>query len=529
MTKSGSSIVSFLKAGVAVLALGAAFAPSLVWAQDQEEEEQKSSGRTPQLDPAIAVALNKAYELMQAEQWQPALAELNKLLTEREARMKAFDKATTYELRGSVKANLEDYRGALRDFETALGFNALPPDRVNTLRYLVAQLNFQLGDYQAAINGLNRWIQSAQAAGAKVDCSAYYLLAAAYTQISPPSFRNAVQPAEQSVACLTEPRKANYDLLNLVYSETNESAKRATLLERMINIWPNERAYWTQLSGLYSTTGKDQDAFSVLEVAYRAGLLRNENEIITLVQYYSFFDNPFRGARVLEREMGAGVVKRTVSNLQLLSQLWSQAREHKRAIPVLQEAAKLSDKGELSYRLGQVLLADEQYVAAERALETAISKGGLTQRQAGDCWLLLGNARFAQAGPGDVAKRARAREAFVRAQAFAEARSQAGQWVGYIDAINSTEKAQDELERAQRIEAMRDDVVRVRSQLQTCRLQGRPASECAVIEKRLTEVQADLARLEAGGAAAAPAAPANAENAPTPPPSPATPAEPTPQ
>ena len=494
---------AFAAAGAAVVVM-----PSAAFAQDQQEDEQPRR-RSETLDPAVARSLQGVFEQMQAEQYQAALAGLNQLISERGDRMKPFDRATTYELRGSVYASLENYPAALRDFQTALDTGALPPDRNNQLRYFIAQLHFQLEQYQQAINGLDNWIRSAQAAGQTVDPNAYYLLAAAYVQLQPPNYRAAMPNAERVVAARgsgPEPKKADFDLLNLIYSELGENNKRASLLERMINIWPGERSYWTQLAGLYSTTGKDREAFAVLEVAYRAGLLEREGEIVTLINYYSFFDNPYRGAKVLDREMQAGRVDRDLDNLVLLSQLYSQSREHKRAIPVLREAAQMSDKGELSYRLGQVLLADEQYAAAERALVSALNKGGMNSRQTGDAWMLLGTARFSQAGPGDRATRARAREAFVNARRYSTAARQAGDWITYIDAINDTERRQDELERTQRIEALRDNIERLRTQNQVCRLQNQ--GNCDQFEERIAQQRAELERLSAGGPAAQEEAPA---------------------
>lgn len=498
MMKLKKTIASVLLSGAAwggALGLaGLALAPVAAHAQDESQPR-----RSETLDPAVARVLQEVFELMQAEQHQQALARLNQLVDQRGASMKAYDRATTYELRASVKYNLEDPRGALRDFQTALEANGLPPERNNQIRYYIAQLHLQLENYAEAIRGLNEWISIARAAGQPISADAYYLLAAAYIQSTPPNYRSALQPAEQAVATRAEPRKADFDLLNLVYSEINETTKRGTLLERMINLWPGERSYWIQLSALYNSTQRDQQAFSVLEVAYRAGLLRSEGEILTLVNYYSFFDNPYRGAKLLEREMSAGVVRENVSNLTLLSQLWSQAREHKRAIPVLQKASTMADTGELSYRLGQVLLADEQYAASERALTAALNKGGMTQNQTGDAWMLLGTARFSQAGPGERDKRARAREAFVRAQNYANTRNQAAQWVRYIDAIDQTERDQDALEKAQRLKARQDEIVRERQKLNVCRLQARPDEECAEIEATIRRLEAQQ-QVETSGA-----------------------------
>ncbi len=462
----------FMTASAVALVVATASTPAL--AQQCQAEE---GGASKTLNTRVAQALGAVFELMQAEQYAEALTSLDQLIAQRGDSMKGFDKATTYELRGSVKANLEDFRGAQRDFKIALDTNELPASRNNQLRYFIAQLNFQEEDYQGAVRGLSKWIKDAKACGETVDTNAYYLLAAAYVQLSPPNYRAARSPAEQAVAGATTPKKGYYDILNLVYSETNEHAKRMKILEVMVNNWPGEKSYWTQLSGAYSTAGRDRDAFSVLEVAYRAGLLSTESELKTLVQYYSFFDNPYRGAKMLEREMAAGNIKRTKDNLVLLSQLWSQSREHKKSIPILREAARGAKKGDLSYRLGQVLLADEQYARAQTALEGALNKGGMSRKNTGDAWLLLGTARFSQAGPEDTKIWASARKAFVNAQRYEQARKRATDWITYIDAVVDTYKRGIELQKRQIRERCEQDQGRLEQQQRIRDLQNRPETD----------------------------------------------------
>ncbi|HBS31964.1 MAG TPA: hypothetical protein DEA40_09495 [Parvularcula sp.] len=495
----------FAVSAAATLAIdGAAPRLAAAYAQDEKKEDEQPRGRSQTLDPAVAKVLGEVFELqnLKPPQLQPALQKLNDLVAAK-PNMKAYDKSTTYQMRGSIKVQLDDYQGALRDFQAALDANGLPPTQNNQLRYFIAQIQFQLENYQAAIQGLNAWIASARAEGVPVDANAYYLLAAAYTQITPPNWRAAVGPAEQTIAARAEPKKSDHDLLNLIYSELGENTKRGPLLEKMINLWPGERSYWVQLSGFYSQTGKDQDAFSVLEVAYRAGLLSKESELITLINYYSFFDNPFRGARMMEREIEAGRIARNVKNLTLLSQLWSQAREHKRAIPVLRSAAQASGDGELFYRLGQVLLADEQYVEADRALTQALNKGGLNAQKTGDAWLLIGTARFSAAKPEDCNQRTRARQAFVNAQRYPASARQAGDWVKYIDAITRTLGDQDKLEQAQNEEARQDQMARLKQAIQVCRLRGGGA-ECAAQEAQLKAlVDAGPVKLKSSCAGAA--------------------------
>ena len=476
------SFKAFFAASSAALALVAVNMPTAALAQACEE----SGGPSATLSPRIGQAIQELYAFMQEEQYQQALAGFNDLLASRGGNMSAFEQSTVYELRGSVNASLERFGAALQDFQRALDAGGLPETRNNQLRYFIAQLNVQEGNYAQAISGLRNWIQFAQRCGRPVDGNAYYLLAAALTQKSPPEWGAAVQPAEQAKASLSEPSKSYYDLLNLIYSETNNETKRQALLEEMVNIWPDQKAYWTQLSGSYSQAQKDQDAFSVLEVAYRAGLLETESELLTLIQYYSFFDNPYRGATMLEREMNAGNIARTQKNLVLLSQLWSQSREHKKSIPILNEAAGRAPNGELYYRLGQVLLADEQYSRAQTALQSALNRGGMDRDDTGDAWMLLGTARFSQAGPEDTALWISARQAFVNAQRYSGSAQQASQWISYIDAVVNTFVSGKQLEYDQNLEQCQAELDRIESNQRIRELQSTPATQAELDREQQT-------------------------------------------
>lgn len=485
---------------VAALAMGvsALVAPTSAMAQTSAQCDAEEGGASKTLDPRVGQEIQKLYELMQTDQFQAALTGFNNLIASRGDSMKPYDKSTVYELRANVKVNLDDFPGALRDMQAALDTNGLPPARNNQLRYFIAQLNFQLEQYQTAITGLNQWIQAARACGVNVDPNAYYLLAAAYASIQPPNYRSALGPIEQALAGMgAEPRKGYFDLANLIYSELNDNNKRTPLLERMVNYWPNEKSYWTQLSGAYSVMGQDRDAFSVLEVAYRAGLIKTENELLTLIQYYSFFDNPYRGALLLEREMNAGNIKRVQKNLILLSQLWSQSREHKKSIPILREAAQGAPNGELYYRLGMVLLADEQYAASQTALESALNRGGMDRKDTGDAWLLLGTARFSQAGPSDIARWASSRQAFSNALRYDTARARARDWITYIDAVVDTYWQGRLLDYQQSVADCQDDEQRIEQQQRIEDLQNSPPPD-EEVQRRQSRIAECKALIQAG-------------------------------
>ncbi|MCW0269842.1 hypothetical protein, partial [Klebsiella pneumoniae] len=64
-------------------------------------------------------------------------------------------------------------------------------------------------------------------------------------------------------------------------------------------------------------------------------------------------------------------------NYRLLSQAWMLSMEDERAVPALQEAARLSDDGELDVRLGNTYLNLGNYDDCVSAVQSGLRKGGL--------------------------------------------------------------------------------------------------------------------------------------------------------
>lgn len=430
-------LLSILTAALMLLGAG------VVLAQENADGQGQESAPVPTLDPRVAQDLLSAYEHLEDEEYQPALQQLNRLMERRGGSMKDFDKASVLQIRGTAHVNLDDMDSALEDFSAALQLDALPEDQQNRLRFNLAQIYFVNERYQESIRLFEEWMKS----DVNVTDSAYFMLGAAYYNLD--DYQKTLEAINNAIEVSPEPQKRYYELANAAYSELGNVADRTRLLEKMVELWPDNLSYWRQLSSLFLEQGDQFKSFAALETAYVNGLIESGSDIIMLAQYYSTFDNPHRGAQLIEKEMEAGRVERTVDNLELLSQLWSQAREHSKAIPVLREAAQMSDEGLLSFRLGQALLADEQNENAERALETALEKGGLDESRRAEAWMLLGNARFNQAEPGDREQREDAEQAFAQAERFGATRQQASDWRKYINAINQTERRQAALEEEQ--------------------------------------------------------------------------------
>jgi tetratricopeptide (TPR) repeat protein len=400
--------------------------------------------RSATLSQAVATDLLAAFEKIEEEDYRGALTRLNELMRARQDRMTDFDRASVLQIRGSAHVNLENLDEGLNDFAEALRLRALPEDQNERLRYNLAQLYFATERYRESIDFFNRWLEGSDVTPSH---TTFFMLAAAHYHLD--EFAEALPYIDRAIELTEEPTRRYYDLKNILLSELDRVPARTELMKQMVALWPEELSYWRQLSGLYLDQDMQMESFSTLESAYLGGLIESADDIILLAQFYSTFNNPHRGAKLIEAEMEDGRVERNVRNLELLSQLWSQAREHRRAIPVLREAASISETGDLYFRLGQALLADEQNEAAETAFQNAIDTGGMPDSTMAEIWILLGTARFNQSGPGDRELRRTADQAFAQAERFTATRAQARDWRTYIRAINETETRQAMLEQEQ--------------------------------------------------------------------------------
>jgi hypothetical protein len=123
------------------------------------------------------------------------------------------------------------------------------------------------------------------------------------------------------------------------------------------------------------------------------------------------------------------------------------------------------------------------------ALRRARSKGGLDQRDVADTYLLEGAAQFS-IDSETRAGRQRAREAFQNAARYSATRTSAQGWIQYIDAIQATLDAQDEVERLQRIEQRRRELERCETLIDLRDLGGQ------VNEEDVAECETLIARAE---------------------------------
>jgi tetratricopeptide (TPR) repeat protein len=134
----------------------------------------------------------------------------------------------------------------------------------------------------------------------------------------------------------------------------------------------------------------------------------------------------------MEQGIKNGVLEANLRNLKFLSICWTAAKEKDKAIPVLIDAAELSEDGELDAQLGHLYYNSDQFDKAIEASSKAIEKGGLANQ--GAVHMVIGLAHYNQK------RYVEALDELAKAEAFKSSRAAAQQWGRFV----GTEKNEKE-------------------------------------------------------------------------------------
>lgn len=327
----------------------------------------------------------EAQNMMTANDFNGALAKLNSVLTMPE--LNPYEKSTIYQMQGAVYYELNNYQQAIQGFENAISAGGLLPKEIDNLRVNIAQLLIGNGQYARGAQMLEDWDRN----GGTLKPNHIDMLVQAWVQAE--NYNKALPWAERWFRSANPKERKHFDLLNFLYNNLKMPGKQADIVKDMIAKWPEDKTLWDNWASLLANGGREQDAFEVNKMLYLGGALSTEQDLLKVVQYYSFYDMPFQAAKILEREINAGRIANSPDKLVQLSDLFRQAREYDRAIPILDKAAKQSGKAKLYADLGEALYNGGQCNKAETAFKEAINRG----YDAGKSWMLIATCRYEDA------------------------------------------------------------------------------------------------------------------------------------
>lgn len=382
---------SGLLRSVATLALAAAMTTIVLADADAQRrnrnQEEENDGADRTFTARVGEIVLEAQEQQGNDQFSASIDTLNRALGI--DGINPYERSVCLQLRGRAYYETERTSQAIQDWQGAIATGAMLSEEIVNLRINIGQLLIANEQYNEGIRSLEQAIEMGGEEAVNVGVAR--MLAQAYGQAE--RYREGLRWAERfwELRPAAERSRGDYSLMLFYYQQLEDVPNQFRIIEGMVARWPTEKSNWRSYASLLAQTGREEDAFEANKIMYINGMLTESREIVAVAQYYSFYEYPYRGAVILERELNAGAVERTSSNLQLLSNMWRQAREWERAIPVLRQLAQTTGDGDDYLKLAEALFQEQQLAEAEEAFQEALNRGGLDRP--GMAWTMLGNVR----------------------------------------------------------------------------------------------------------------------------------------
>ncbi|GAA0857686.1 hypothetical protein [Aliiglaciecola litoralis] len=282
----------------------------------------------------------------------------------------SYDKAFTDNFLGKVLAG-QDGKGeeALRYLKGAVTPQALNDrEHAETVR-LVADLSMQEKKYEQAVEYYKKWMEFT----CKQDPDIYTRMAQAYYELK--ELDKMVEPSDKAIALYEKPNKNPYVLKLQSFYERKMYPQTVEVAEELVRIFPDNKAWWSQLGFFYMLVEDYKKALATFEIAYNNGFLSKKSEIKALSQLYATNDIPYKAAVVMEKYIKSGLVEKDDKSLASLANSWHQAREYKKAASYYEQAAQLKADPDYFRKQGILLHAAEDYKGALKALQRALDGG----------------------------------------------------------------------------------------------------------------------------------------------------------
>ena len=371
------------------------------------------------LDEATWKKLNVIFEDVGEERYDSAFEKLQKMNARAHGN---YEKAVLAQALAQVEWSRSNYDAALANFETAVRLDALPDLTHFSLMYQISQLYYMKDRYDEALDKLALWM--CKVPKEKITSAAYYLRAAIYA--AKKDWKNVVPAIDTAISMSDEPKEAWYQLKLGAHFELEQFPKAAQTLEVLVQYWPDKKNYWIQLSQIYYKLKKEDEALSVLALAYRRDMLDKQTDIMYLSSMYSNKDVPFKAAKVLQKGMEDGIVESNKRHWTIVADSWFAAEEMENALAAYEKAGKASDDGEIDLRRAYILVDMERWDEAASAIKAALDKGGLSERKTGDAYVLQGMSEF------NLENYNKASTAWGRASKYPKAKKSAQQWMNHM-------------------------------------------------------------------------------------------------
>ncbi len=356
--KLTSALMVLAAVGVASLPVSSALA-----APDAAKIAERKARKSQAVGEKVGKAIGKAYELYGQNKASEAIALLEPV-----------ESSNTFD-----KAYLDKFIGQLyieKSPEKSITFmiRAVKPDVLSftdqaTLLRNIGDLSLMAKKYDQAISYYNQWMDFT----GETDPNVYLRIANAYYETK--QYAKVIAPADKAIAASKTPKKEPFQMKVGSYLELKQTKKAIEVLETMLPLFPNEKQSWVMLGQFYSMDEQYEKALAIIDMAYKQGLLKTENEIKLLANLYNNNNVPYKAAALLDKHLTAGLLKADRTMLMSIASSYSSAREFEKAAKFYGQLAAKENDGEAYRRQGNSLLMANKNAEAVTALQKALESG----------------------------------------------------------------------------------------------------------------------------------------------------------
>ena len=377
--------------GIWILALAALALPAPLAAQNDGAKKKYGDTKTVRrkaLSSEFGRHFRSWQDLVEAEDWQGCLKLLERVGFDD---WRSHERAELHNRYGMVYASTGDYDKALEHYIKLLDEPDAPSSTRNTTFQYIGQLYLVQGDPAKALEFLHLWLDSLK----EISASAYGLLATAYYMAE--DYDKALEYVETAIGMMEKRRDGKgrenwYSLQFSIYHQRdNHDEAMNVLVNKLLSYFPRPR-YWRALSGMYGQMEDGKRQHAALDLVYLQDELKQESGLRNLASLFAQERAYWQCAQIMRKGLDDGIMERTAKNLRILGECYYAAREVELALPVMEEAAELSDDGKIYESLAHVYSSLQQHEDCLRVAAIAMERGEL--KRPDQLRLAMGMAHF---------------------------------------------------------------------------------------------------------------------------------------
>jgi tetratricopeptide (TPR) repeat protein len=212
------------------------------------EKKQRETRRTPALRNKVYEKLAEAQAFAEAKDYAAAQQVLDGMIAgEGKRALNSYELANVYNLYAFLRYSVEDYRGALKNYDLVIRQPDIPLAMEINTRFTVAQLYFVQEQWQQGVDALLQWFEMTD----KPNANAYVLLSQGYYQLK--DFNKALQNVETAISMYESdgkvPKEQWYNLARFLYFDKEDFVSALDTLNLLLYYYPSKQ-YWVQASHL---------------------------------------------------------------------------------------------------------------------------------------------------------------------------------------------------------------------------------------------------------------------------------------